>query len=103
MKKEAFNDGNVVTGSFVRSFVRCTFYLQLCALYLKRKFQGNTDVTRFGEISPFWHYFKSFWQLCETLFGVGQKYLNLLWSTFCAVGQIFIVGNGLIFTNNLPI
>ena len=28
------------------------------------------------------------------------KYLNLLWSTFYAIGQIFIAANGLILTNN---
>ena len=29
------------------------------------------------------------------------KILNLLWSTFYAIGQIFIVANGLILTYNL--
>ena len=44
----------------------------------------------------------SLWRLCEGLFSVGQK-LSLLWSTFYAIGQIFIAANGLILTNNLAI
>jgi len=31
------------------------------------------------------------------------KNLNLLWSTFYAIGQIFNVANGLILTNNVAI
>ena len=32
-----------------------------------------------------------------------SKNLNLLWSTFNAMGEIFIVANGLILTNNIAI
>ena len=59
-------------------------------------------VSRFGEISSFWHYFNSLRRLCEGLFRVG-KYLNLIWSTIYAIGQIFSVANDLMLNNNLTI
>ena len=66
------------------------------------KFIPNS-VTRFDEFSPFWQYFKSLRRLCEGLHLVLAKQLNLLWLAFYAIGQIFIVANGLILTNNITI
>ena len=50
----------------------------------------------FGSIIKFWgDYVRAYLVL--------GKILNLLWSTFYAIEQIFTVANGLILTNNLAI
>ena len=68
---------------------------------ISRRFSSVSRVARFGEISPFWQYFNSLRRLCEGLLSVEGKNLNLLWSTFYAIGQIFIFPNGQILSKNL--
>ena len=51
-------------------------------------------MTRFGEISSLWQYFKIISQFLRGYFAFG-KILNLLWQTLYAFyGPIFIVSNG---------
>ena len=54
------------------------------------------SVIRFDEISPFWQYFKSLRRLFVGAYLVLGNNSNLFWSTIYAIGQIFIVANGLI-------
>ena len=42
-----------------------------------------TSVTRFGEISPLWQKFKSFWPFLESLFRIWQKFLPTLDKFIC--------------------
>ena len=55
-------------------------------------------MTRFGEISPKWQYFKSLGN-CLRVFLIFGKMLNLLWKFWYAFGHIFIVTNGQIWKN----
>ena len=50
-------------------------------------------MTRFGEISPLWHNFKSIWLYLEGFIKNLAKIANSM-AQFDAIGQIFIVVNG---------
>ena len=54
------------------------------------------------DLAKFRNILKVLGNYVKGLFNVEQK-LNLLWSTFYAIGKIFIAANGLILTNNLAI
>ena len=52
------------------------------------------SVTRFGEILPLWKIFKSLWEIFGMVYFEFGKQLYLLYVTFYATKQIFIVVNG---------
>ena len=52
--------------------------------------KGRTSVTRFGEISPFWQFLKVLGYYVRAYLVLGKN-LKLLWSTFYAIGQIFLL------------
>ena len=59
------------------------------------KFKGEgwpvSSVTRVGEISPLWHYFKSFGQIFEGLFSYLAKYLILLCQNVMLLGKFSLL------------
>ena len=59
------------------------FKSQLPRLWRGAKDCVATSVTRFGKISPFWHYFIGLRRLCEGLLGVGQKFGPTLVNMLC--------------------
>ena len=61
-----------------------------------------SSVTRFGEISQFGDILKVLGDYLKAYLVLGKN-LNLLGSTFYAIGQVFIVANGLILMNYLAI
>ena len=59
---------------------------------------NTTSVTRFGEISPLWQYFKSLGQFC-IVYLVFSIILILLWKIFYAIWPFFTVVNCQILNN----
>ena len=54
-------------------------------------------MTRFGEISPFWHNLKSLGQIFEGLFSIWQNIDPCVVKMSYTIGQVFIVVDGQIF------
>ena len=48
---------------------------------------NTTSVTRFGEISPLWQYFKSLGQFCTGLFRVKQNFEPTLANLLCSLAN----------------
>ena len=99
---------------------KISFYFRLYGHFVReeevcpilRRSTLNSIVIMTLRIFPVWPNLAKFHQfgnilkvLCDYMraYLVLGKNLNLLWSSFYAIGQILIVPNGLIFTNNLVI
>ena len=81
------------------SFGKCS--LSLC-FELNLSFRVSISVTRFGEISPLWQKFKTFWLSLEGLFSIWQNFKPTL-ANISSKWQAFIVVNHQKLKNNLSI